>query len=417
MGQGRTAEVLRNLCFKCFQENESNWKKIQALMERLFQVQLHTPAENAQGHIDLYYSHSGRPKETLELAASGRGFQQMLLMFSYLYSHSKSVLLIDEPDAHLEILRQRQMYVLLREIATDNESQIVLVTHSEVILDEAVDNNLTLILEGKAEDISIEAKAKSSLKIFGTENYIKARDRGYVLYVEGSTDVDMLRAFARRIQHPVAELMDDRLNAYYVQNIYPEISLQSELDRVEMGNETKPGRHFSHIRSLLPNLRGLAVLDNDGRGRANVTDQGLQIMYWSRYEAENYFITPELLRTYTLDQYKSDNLFDFVKTEDVDGVLDSLVLESVFGGIEADFNPWKLAPADLSRIIWESTTRQIKLSEFAEEYFRRLSGKLKRPMLLRKGQLHRLVQLVDVKSISNEVVQKLDALKALLVGP
>jgi AAA15 family ATPase/GTPase len=416
MGQGRTAEVLRNLCFKCFQENESNWKKIQDLMERLFQVKLRTPTENAQGHIDLDYSHSGRPREALELAASGRGFQQMLLMFSYLYSHTKSVLLIDEPDAHLEILRQRQMYVLLRDIATDNESQIIMVTHSEVILDEAVENSLTLILEGKAEDISSEAKVRSSLKIFGTENYIKARDRGYVLYVEGSTDVDMLRALARRMQHPAADLMDDRLNAYYVQNIYPEISTESELDRVEMGNETKPGKHFGHLRSLLPGLRGLAILDNDGRGRNDAMDQGLSILYWSRYEAENYFVSPDLLRRFTLDEYGTGNLFDFVSAEDVDGVLDSLVLEVVFGGVESDFRPWKTAPPDLSRIIWESTTKQIKLSAFAEEFFRRLAGKLGRPMLLRKGELHRLVPLVEVKSISNEVVQKLDALRTLFVG-
>jgi AAA15 family ATPase/GTPase len=416
MGQGRTAEVLRNLCFKCFQENESNWKKIQDLMERLFQVKLRTPTENAQGHIDLDYSHSGRPREALELAASGRGFQQMLLMFSYLYSHTKSVLLIDEPDAHLEILRQRQMYVLLRDIATDNESQIIMVTHSEVILDEAVENSLTLILEGKAEDISSEAKVRSSLKIFGTENYIKARDRGYVLYVEGSTDVDMLRALARRMQHPAADLMDDRLNAYYVQNIYPEISTESELDRVEMGNETKPGKHFGHLRSLLPGLRGLAILDNDGRGRNDAMDQVLSILYWSRYEAENYFVSPDLLRRFTLDEYGTGNLFDFVSAEDVDGVLDSLVLEVVFGGVESDFRPWKTAPPDLSRIIWESTTKQIKLSAFAEEFFRRLAGKLGRPMLLRKGELHRLVPLVEVKSISNEVVQKLDALRTLFVG-
>jgi hypothetical protein len=339
----------------------------------------------------------------------------MLLMFSYLYSHTKSVLLIDEPDAHLEILRQRQMYVLLRDIATDNESQIVMVTHSEVILDEAVDSNLTLILDGKAEDISNQAKIKNSLKLFGTENYIKAVDRGYVLYVEGSTDVDMLRALASLIQHPALELMDDRLNAYYVQNIYPEISIDSELDRVEMGNQTKPGKHFSHLRSLLPNLKGLAILDNDGQGRSDSIEQGLPILYWSRYEAENFFITPELLKTYTLNQYNNGNLFDYVKPEDVDAVLDKLVLERIFDNMEADFNPWKLAPPDLSRIIWERTTRQIKLSAFAEEFFRQLSGKLDRPMLLRKGELHRLVHLVDAKSISNEVVQKLDKLRTLLV--
>ncbi len=416
MGQGRTAEVLRNLCFKCVQENESNWIKIQNLMERLFQVKLDTPTENAQGHIDLYYTHSSGSKASLELASLGRGFQQMLLIFAYLYSHPKSVLLIDEPDAHLEILRQKQIYVLLREIATDNKSQIIMVTHSEVILDEAVENNLTLILDGITEDISIKAKAKSSLKIFGTENYIKARDTGYVLYVEGSTDVDMIQALAKQIQHSVVELMDDRLNAYYVQNIYPEISTESELDRVEMGNETKPGKHFGHLRSLLPTLRGLAILDNDGRVRSNVIDQSLQILYWGRYEAENYFITPELLRTYTLNQYQTGNLFDQVNPDEVQAVLDNLILESVFGGVEADFNTWKSAPLDSSRLIWETTTKQIKLSTFAEEFFRRLSDKLDRPMLLRKGELHRLVQFVDVKSISNEVVQKLDALRALLAG-
>ena len=416
MGQGRTAEVLRNLCFKCVQEKESNWVEIQDLMERLFQVKLHTPTENAQGHIDLYYTHSTGSKASLELASLGRGFQQMLLIFAYLYSHPGSVLLIDEPDAHLEILRQKQIYVLLRDIATDKKSQIVLVTHSEVILDEAVENNLTLILDGITEDVSIKAKAKSSLKIFGTENYIKARDMGYVLYVEGSTDVDMIQALAKRIQHPVVELVDDRLNAYYVQNIYPEISIESELDRVEMGNETKPGKHFGHLRALLPNLRGLAILDNDGHDRNDATDKGLQILYWRRYEAENYFITPELLRTYTLNQYETGNLFDQVNPDEVQGVLDNLIMERVFGGVEADFNTWKSAPPDSSRLIWETTTKQMKLSTFAEEYFRRLSEKLGRPMLLRKGELHRLVQFVDVKSISNEVVQKLDALRTLLAG-
>jgi hypothetical protein len=206
------------------------------------------------------------------------------------------------------------------------------------------------------------------------------------------------------------------LNAYYVQNIYPEISTESKLERVEFGNGTKPGKHFSHLRSLLPDLKGLAILDNDGRGRSNTIDQGLQILYWTRYEAENYFITPELLRTYTLRQYSTDNLFDHVNPDDVQDVLDGLVLERVFGSVEADFNTWKSAQQDQARLIWDTATKQTKLSTFAEDYFRRLSENLSRPMLLRKGQLHLLVQLVDPKSISIEVIQKLDALRVLLAG-
>ena len=417
MGQGRTAEVLRNLCFKCYQADLKNWDKIQKLVKRLFQIDLHAPAENAQGHIELYYSHVGRPKESLELAASGRGFQQMLLIFAYLYSHTKSVLLIDEPDAHLEILRQKQMYVLLRDIATDNGSQVVMVTHSEVILIEAVDRNLTLILNGRTEDLANKAVMEHSLKIYGTENYVKAVDRGYVLYVEGSTDVDMLRELAKLLQHPVAEAWDDRLNSYYVQNTYPEPSIESELDRVEMGYEIKPGHHFKHLRSLLPNLRGLAILDNDGRSRESSIDQGLHTLYWRRYEAENYFVTPDLLRRYALGRYETDNLFDFVNPDDIQSVLDELVLESVFGGIILDFRTWNSAQRDQARLIWESKTDRLKLSTFAEDFFRRLHERLGRPMLLRKGELHRLVEFVDSEAIPSEVSAKLDALQLLLVGP
>ena len=145
LGQGQTAQVLRNLCLMVFRKAPEDWKKIAELMERLFRLKLADPAETARGGIDLFYRQD-RVKERLDVALAGRGLQQMLLIFAYLYSHRHSVLLIDEPDAHLEILRQKQVYVLLREIAARNESQVVLVTHSDVILQEALDHNLTLLL-------------------------------------------------------------------------------------------------------------------------------------------------------------------------------------------------------------------------------------------------------------------------------
>jgi predicted ATPase len=414
MGQGKTAEVLRNLCLKV---DNAQWETIQGLMRRLFQIDISAPKENAQGHIELYYSHRGQSsRQQFELAASGRGFQQMLLILAYLFSHPKSVLLIDEPDAHLEILRQKQMYVLLRDIASDNGSQIVLVTHSEVILDEAVERNLTLIREGATEDISRRSRVLNSLKLYGAENYVRAVDRGYVLYVEGNTDVDMLRAFAKRLNHPVSEALDDKLNSYYIQSIYPEVSLESELDRVEMGSGLKPKLHFDHLRSLLPDIRGLAILDNDGAGRQDRTEGGLQILFWRRYEAENYFVSPDLLRAYSLARYSTGTLFDHVATEDIDAVLEGLILERVFGAEKADFQTWKSAPADSARLIWDTKTERLKLSEFAEEFFRRLQVKLERPMLLRKGELHRLIEYVDPKTIAAEVTQKLDAVNAVLVG-
>ena len=45
--------------------------------------------------------------------------------------------MLDEPDAHLDIVRQRAIYELLRERAREARSQLLLATHSEVLLRQA----------------------------------------------------------------------------------------------------------------------------------------------------------------------------------------------------------------------------------------------------------------------------------------
>ena len=205
LGQGQTAQVLRNLCLMVAKDTPDDWAAIVKLMKRVFNVTLETPQETTRGAIEMRYKQPG-VREALDVSSSGRGFQQMLLIFAYLYSHKRSVLLVDEPDAHLEILRQKQVYVLLRDIAAQNHSQVVMVSHSEVILEEALDNNLTLLMDGKADDLARKTDIRNSLKHFGAEHYIKARERRYVLYVEGGTDVDMLRALAEHRPASMADL-------------------------------------------------------------------------------------------------------------------------------------------------------------------------------------------------------------------
>ncbi|ABM56073.1 AAA family ATPase [Verminephrobacter eiseniae] len=198
LGQGRTADVLRNLCLSVVQSSKEDWQRVTDLMKRLFNVVLEVPRGTTRGSIGMGYRQPG-VKEVLDISSAGRGFLQMLLVFAYLFSHKRSVLLVDEPDAHLEILRQKQVYVLLRDIASENQSQVVLVTHSEVILDEALDNNLTLLLEGRADDLAKKPDIHDSLKHFGAEHYIKARERGYALYVVGPAKfISLSQRTARR---------------------------------------------------------------------------------------------------------------------------------------------------------------------------------------------------------------------------
>ena len=410
LGQGQTAQVLRNLCLLVFQNPPGDWREIVRLMERLFSIYLGDPTETTRGSIDLFYRQTS-VKEPLEISAAGRGLQQLLLIFAYLYSHRDSVLLIDEPDAHLEILRQRQVYVLLREIAARNESQVVLVTHSEVVLEEALGHNVTLLLGGKTDNLAGRPEIRNALTYYGAEHYVRAVQHGYVLYVEGTTDLDILREFAIRLGHPAATRWDERINAFYVADSHPRADLDVELERVEGGYGQPPRRHFSALRDLVPGLRGLAILDSDGRVRQDSDEGGLRTVYWQRYEAENYFITPDLLRRHVAEHYGT-GLFLDAAPDAADEVLDALIRERVFD--ERQFSAWKRADAETAQVLWDARTATLKLSAFAEEFFRRLSELLGHPMLLRKGELHRLIRSVDPASIPPEVGEKLNFLQAIL---
>jgi ABC-type phosphate transport system ATPase subunit len=415
LGQGQTAQVLRNLCLLVWQEDRQHWGRIAEWIQRLFHIELGEPAQTARGSIDLFYRQDS-VKEPLDIALAGRGLQQMLLVFAYLYSHPGSVLLIDEPDAHLEILRQRQVYVLLRELASENESQVILVTHSEVILEEALDHNLTLLLAGRADDLAAKTDIKNTLKHYGAEHYVRARQRGYVLYVEGSTDVEILKALARRIRHAAARVWDERINSFYVQDNFPDGGLDAELARVEGGFGLTPRQHFFTLRSMVPGLRGLALLDSDGRERADIDDGGLRISYWRRYECENYVVTPDTLRSFARDRYRdAPPLFEGLG-DDIDEVLDTLILERVFEGREDDFAVWKAAGPAAGRLLWVARTERLKLSTFAEDFFRRLAERLGHAMLLRKGELYRLVDFLPAEEMAEEVSAKLDLLRALFTN-
>ena len=414
LGQGQTAQVLRNLCLLVYQGDQQDWERIVEWMERLFNVRFSAPEETARGSIDLFYRQDS-VREPLDIAVAGRGLQQMLLVFAYLYSHRRSVILIDEPDAHLEILRQKQVYVLLREIATENQSQVILVTHSEVILDEALDHNLTLLLAGRADDVAGKTAIKNSLRHYGAEHYVRARERGYVLYVEGGTDVEILRALANRIGHSAATSWDERINSFYVADNFPDTSVDSELARVEGGFGVTPQQHFHALRGMVPGLNGLAILDNDGRGRQDSDEGGLRICYWQRYECENYVVTPDTLSAFAKNHYHDTPLFGGFESE-IDETLDAAIREHVFGGREQDFAVWKAADEATGRLLWEARTERLKLSSFAEEFFRRLAERLGHAMVLRKGELYRLVEFLPSDRIPDEVSEKLDLLAGLFAG-
>ena len=85
IGEGQTAQVLRNLCFQVAERRLEDWGAIVGEMKLIFGVDLHKPVRHsARGTIELAYSE--RDIE-FDLSSAGRGMQQTLLLLAHIYAN------------------------------------------------------------------------------------------------------------------------------------------------------------------------------------------------------------------------------------------------------------------------------------------------------------------------------------------
>jgi ABC-type taurine transport system ATPase subunit len=380
LGEGRTAEVLRNLCYQVAESARSSsangrldWKGLKGRIKDLFGVELDEPSYIAErGEVTMTYR--DRSKVELDISAAGRGLQQTLLLLAYLSLNPRSVLLIDEPDAHLEILRQRQIYQLLTEAARESESQLIVASHSEVILNEAADRDIVVAFVGKPHRIDDRgSQVVKSLKEIGFEQYYQAEQTGWVLYLEGSTDLAILQALARILGHPASAVLE-RPFVRYVQN-----------------QPSAARDHFYGLREAKPDLQGFALFDRLDQRLAD--NPHLTQWMWKRKEIENYLCTPAtLLRWAAKEGHQYGPLF---------GTHWEQSMQEAISRVEA-------ALVTLGKSPWSP---EIKASdEFLDVVFARFYESLKLTNLMRKSDYHRLAPFVPSEEIDPEVNQVLDAI-------
>ena len=150
IGEGRTAEVLRNLCIRVHEERPTRWGDLSRRIDELFGVEVEAPRYLVgRGEIAMRYRECST---WFDLSSNGRGLQQTLLLLAHMYLNEGAVLLLDEPVAHLEIPRQRQLFQVINEVAAETGSQIIAASHAEALRDEAVDGQTVVALEARAED-------------------------------------------------------------------------------------------------------------------------------------------------------------------------------------------------------------------------------------------------------------------------
>ena len=297
-----------------------------------------------------------------------------------MYANPGAVLLLDEPDAHLEILRQRQIYGLLTDVARESGSQIIAASHSEVLLNEAAGRDLVVAFVGQPHRVDNRgSQVLKSLRDIAFDQYYQAEQTGWVLYIEGSTDLSILQAFARRLGHEPAIRALERPFVQVVGN--QPSAVQS---------------HFHGLKEALPALRGVALFDR--MAPPDLTPVECQI--WKRREIENYLCSRATLEAYataSAGQSAPGPLFTEAEVHQRLRAMRSAIAE-----VES-------ALATLGKgSPWDSG---IKASdEFLTPLFKSYFDKLGVPNLMAKKSFYELADYVPESEFDSELREKLDAI-------
>ena len=380
IGEGRTAEVLRNLCFQIHEGQPERWKELVDQIENLFGSRLDPPRHIVgRGEIAMTY----REQDVrLDLSSSGRGLQQTLLLLSYLYANPGAVLLLDEPDAHLEILRQRQIYRLLTDVAARSGGQIIAASHSEVLLNEAAERDVVVAFVGSPHRIDDRrSQVRKALREIGFDQYYQAEQTRWVLYLEGSTDLSFLQAFAERLEPKRAVGVLERPFVHYVGN-----------------RPTAVQDHFHGLREALPTLRGVVLFDRLEVEPPDMASVGC--LMWRRREIENYVCTRATLEAYATASAPEDVRGPLFTTAEAGRRLEAM--RAAIDEIESALMTLH------GRSPWDA---DIKASDdFLTPLFKAYFEKLGLPNLMAKKNFHELVPHVPESEIDAEIREKLDAI-------
>ncbi len=381
IGEGQTAQVLRNLCWQLFsRDDKSAWKKLVEHIDDLFQIRLREPVYiRERAELTLTYKEPSGVE--LDLSSSGRGCQQVLLLLSFMFANPGAVLLLDEPDAHLEILRQRDVYNLLTDIAEANGSQIVAASHSEVVLQEAAERDVVMAFVGKPHRIDTRARGqmKKALKSIRMADYYLAEQKGWMLYLEGSTDLAILRRLAERLDHPARTFLHGSVPVNYLGSNQPQDARH----------------HFQGLREAKPDLVGMALFDRLER-KLHIGSQLLERM-WSRREIENYLVTPESLRAFVQLGLREDDPIEQAERARRLEIMEACIAELVQAlAVARRPDPW--GP-------------DIKVTdEFLDPLFENYFLRLGTPQQIYKRDYHGLAEAIPLEQLAPEITDMLDAI-------
>ncbi len=375
IGEGNTSDVLRNICYHLYTEkDQKQWKIFTHSVKELFNIEINEPQYfQGSGLLELTYNEHNNKK--MALSSLGSGAKQGILLFAYLGAFQNTVSLLDEPDAHLEVIKQADVYRRLSDFAKHNNSQIIIASHSESVLNAATSDLIVSSMFGEFKPESPQT-ISPFLSDYGFEQFILARQKPRILYYEGHSDLNFIRAFCKKLNRKdYIEQLNGEIYPYAIGNNQP----------------SQAKKHFSALKKHIPELKGFALFDNLGDKTFQDVPSNLEMYQWKRKEIENYLPIPDTLAHYVKDMIK--DLF-------------SQNYSQIFKEILTENTP-PAALNDLKHDFWCNN----KMSDFLTNIFEQFLNETKQPLnTMDKSKFYLLTDYVDINQIEKEFTDTLNVM-------
>ncbi len=381
LAQGKGGTVVRNI-LKVVSQDKAKWEQLQNVIKSFFGYEISYPS--GADPIAVHFRHS--PDGSWNNLVNGAsGFLQTVLIQSALLYGKASIILIDEPDAHLHVLLKEKMYRHIREHCENQDCQLVISTHSGRLIKEAEresGNRLFLITNTGLN--AVKKQDLQTLMALDGQEIISADLKQRVLYLEGKSDLEILREWAVVLNHPVVSFLDQ---PFWIPTAEQRLRSFSK-------------RHFSALKALVPNLKALEIRDKNesdaARDKQSEPDKlqtqggrgipsGMILIWWNRYEIENYLIHPQAISRFV--QQRSGDGAAAKVNEYMQQFLPSISLRDPFVPVATDQTKGKtvigqildaagveLGESEYYRIAREMSGNEInpyaiKVLDFINEYF------------------------------------------------
>ena len=380
IGEGRPGEILRNLLLQV--QAKGRWEDLCRQIKEMFRVNLEPITFNptTDNYILVYYRpetwariRGKKRKVLLEIANGGSGFLQFLLLSAFLYVHENSILLIDEPDSHMHVRLQQGMYDWLQKMASENRVQLLISTHSEVIINSTDTDYICTFFGNVPKSVSGNRQhIIDALKRISAIDILNAQSKKYILFGEGISDLRILKSWADKLDHEIKKHLTD---------VYYEATGDDQIDNAR--------DKFKYLRVVEPTLKGFFIRDNVSRTVSSQVPTGLDVWYWPRKEIENYLIIPALLERFVQKQEPIGGLFVQRRRKTAQQYLRDNLPPNVYKDpLNHDIDG--------------------KGSDFLEKFFQEIGIKIS------KGEFWQIADLMQKEEIHNDIKQVLDALLGVI---